>query len=514
MQHLNSFKTLKRALRLARQANQTHKPPIDELVELQHVIDLKRRDFLKLSLAGLVGTTIASSLPYPVLAKSYRTTQPTIAIVGAGIAGLNAAYTLKNAGIHSQIYESSTRNGGRIFSVKDALAPGLVSHLGGSFIDTNHKEILKLVKEFNLELLDLTEADDLLAINSFGDKRFSEKQLVAALQPLEEQIDADLDTLDELIDFEHEGGATELDNKSLSEYLDDIGATGWIRSYLEALCTSEFGLDPEQQSALNFLSPLAEDLDDDDYERYVVKGGSGRIIEELAKRLQGQIDHDHTLEAIRSQGSGFVLTFQKAGGVIDVQADVVILTLPFSVLRHINIAVDLPDFKKKAIKELGYGMNAKVLMGFRDRVWQDYGYSGEILSDTILLATWEDSLMQSGNAGAITFYFGGKASQNMYTLLADPTNPLLFKLNDMIPGVAKEYNGHMSFWHWPSFPLSLGSYSCYLPGQWTTIAGAQAKPVGNLLFAGEHCSSEFWGYMNGAAETGRKVAQKLVLSLG
>jgi monoamine oxidase len=55
-----------------------------------------------------------------------------------------------------------------------------------------------------------------------------------------------------------------------------------------------------------------------------------------------------------------------------------------------------------------------------------------------------------------------------------------------------------------------GSYACYKVGQWTTIAGAEIEPVGNLLFAGEHCSFDYQGYMNGGAETGRRAAESII----
>jgi monoamine oxidase len=64
--------------------------------------------------------------------------------------------------------------------------------------------------------------------------------------------------------------------------------------------------------------------------------------------------------------------------------------------------------------------------------------------------------------------------------------------------------------HWPSYPYSLGSYAAYKKGQWTTIRGAEFKPVGNLFFAGEHCSLKYQGYMNGAAETGFLAAQEIL----
>ncbi|RYE27208.1 MAG: FAD-dependent oxidoreductase, partial [Sphingobacteriaceae bacterium] len=58
-----------------------------------------------------------------------------------------------------------------------------------------------------------------------------------------------------------------------------------------------------------------------------------------------------------------------------------------------------------------------------------------------------------------------------------------------------------------------GSYACYKVGQYTTIRGAEQKPVGNLYFAGEHCSLDFQGFMNGAAETGRLAAEEIMAKM-
>ena len=68
--------------------------------------------------------------------------------------------------------------------------------------------------------------------------------------------------------------------------------------------------------------------------------------------------------------------------------------------------------------------------------------------------------------------------------------------------------------HWPTYPHTRASYTCYRPGQWTTLAGAEFDPVGNMYFAGEHCSLEFQGFMNGAAETGRAAAKLITRKAG
>jgi monoamine oxidase len=66
--------------------------------------------------------------------------------------------------------------------------------------------------------------------------------------------------------------------------------------------------------------------------------------------------------------------------------------------------------------------------------------------------------------------------------------------------------------HWPSNPLTLPSFTCYTPGQFTTIAGNEATPAGNLFFAGEHANSfyELQGFMEGAALSGIASASAIL----
>ena len=61
---------------------------------------------------------------------------------------------------------------------------------------------------------------------------------------------------------------------------------------------------------------------------------------------------------------------------------------------------------------------------------------------------------------------------------------------------------------WPGNPYVKAGYACFLPGQWTTIAGTEIFS-GNIHFAGEHGSYDFQGYMNGGAQTGRIAAETL-----
>ena len=70
----------------------------------------------------------------------------------------------------------------------------------------------------------------------------------------------------------------------------------------------------------------------------------------------------------------------------------------------------------------------------------------------------------------------------------------------------------VDLWHWPSQPLWKGSYTCNRPGYFTTIAGNEGKPVGNVYFAGEHTNSfyEYQGFMEGAALSGIDAAARIL----
>jgi monoamine oxidase len=92
-------------------------------------------------------------------------------------------------------------------------------------------------------------------------------------------------------------------------------------------------------------------------------------------------------------------------------------------------------------------------------------------------------------------------------------NRLIVGLERAFPGARDARTERVVRFHWPTHPFSKGSYACYKVGQWTSIGGAEGETVGKLFFAGEHCSSDFQGYMNGGAESGRVAAHAVLAML-
>jgi monoamine oxidase len=526
------FDSLRRAFRIAaiasreRPNGQSADERIDELFELA----CTRRKFLRNSAAATAAVVVSgcarTDTPPPASPAPSGPTgsqAPRIAIVGAGMAGLNAAYKLKQAGLTATIFEGANRTGGRMFTARDLLADGLTTELGGEFIDSNHVEMLNLMTEFGLERLDTRapEASSLRAETYFiNGRHYTHAQATRAFVPIAKKIFADYDELGEVVDYKTDGGGAALDRQTITQYLDAIGVTGWMRELIDVAYVTEYGLESSEQSALNFIFLIGTgELEDPESfallgesdERYKVRGGNQQIVDELARRVAPQIRTLHRLEAIRTKGEAYTLTFQNEGKVVEHDADVVVLTVPFSILRDVKMQVELPELKTRAIRELAYGANAKVLVGFRTRLWEKLGYSGATYSDEPFQLAWSNSLLQPGEAGGLTLYSGGKLAHDAGQGTAEVVAARLMRgIDRAYPGASRERNGKVSRMHWPTFPWTKGSYSCYKPGQWTTIAGSEGVPVGNLFFAGEHCSYDFQGYMNGAAQSGADTARAVM----
>jgi monoamine oxidase len=317
--------------------------------------------------------------------------------------------------------------------------------------------------------------------------------------------------------------AHSLDQLSLAEYLDRAGLSGWMRQFFEVAYVTEYGLDAGEQSCLNLVTLLATAENPQHFEpygtsdeRYKIAGGNQRLTDAMAQSLAMQLRMEHRLEAVRERGPGFSLTFaQRNGSVVDVDADAVILALPFTLLRQVDLQVAISPTKRLAIETLGYGTGAKLLLGFATRPWRDQRLSGGAWSDEPFQSCWEHTRLQAGTHGGLTVFGGGRAGLALGEGGDEAdAQRLMPGLDRTFPGLAVHRIERVASYRWPTSPLALGSYACYRPGQWTGFAGIEGEAEGNLFFAGEHCSRDYQGYMNGAAETGRRATAAILARVG
>ena len=175
----------------------------------------------------------------------------------------------------------------------------------------------------------------------------------------------------------------------------------------------------------------------------------------------------------------------------------------------------MPAAQRKAIRELGYGTNAKLIAGFLGRPWEDAHSTGYTFTDLEFQCCWETSRGQPGSHAILTNFAGGNLGQHLNEgALEDRANTFATQVEQIYPGTRNAFTNKAIRQHWPSSPFALGSYTCYKPGQYSTLSETIATPIGNLFFAGEHTSAEFNGYMEGAAESGERAAKEVLAKVG
>jgi len=517
------FALVRRSLRLAHSTLHSGHSS-QEAVERWRDVAQTRRAFLQASSAAAASLALASCASRRP-GVTARSPEPVI-VVGAGIAGLTAAWRLQQAGVPVRVLEAQSRVGGRMLSLRGHFGDGQVVELGGELIDTGHEKIQALCKELHIPLDDLSQEEDGLATDSwfFGGQGRTPAEVVEAFRPVAERVSAARAPLGEDgVTYREPHGAEGLDRTPLAAWLDGAGVDGWLRALLDVAYTTEYGLETGDQSALNLLTMIGTEADafhvfGESDERFHVRGGNDAITTALARDLGARIETGSVLEAVGQGTDGrLALTVRRGASSQVLSAPYVLLALPFTLLRDVQIDVELPPVKRRAIAELGYGTNAKLMVGFDQRVWRArHRTNGSLMADLSFQSTWETSRKQAGRAGVLTNFVGGRHGVEIgQGSAAEQAAALVRDLESVWPGMAAARAGQKEVrFHWPSHPWTRGSYASYRVGQWTAFAGAEAETVGRLFFAGEHCSLEAQGFMEGGCETGEAAAAAILEQMG
>lgn len=461
-----------------------------------------------------------------------------IGIVGAGLAGLACGWSLKQQGILATVYEASNRVGGRCFSLGGSFPgavnfPNQVVERGGEFIDSQNKTLLRLAKQFNLTLEDVSEHPGQTACY-FNGQPYAQSTVIDEYRDFLTAIDADVSLLSSKPTADHHNAADVwFDRINLLEYLETRGASSLVKAAIGSAYMAEYGLELEQQSCLNFLLVVHEiekskstpfQIFSD--ERYHITGGNQQIVRCLSNELNEQIHFGMKLVRVRKNSMNRIeLTFDNGSGASSVEYDAVVLTIPFPVLRQVELdaSLQLPSWKLEAINKLDNATHAKMMIGFNARPWVKHDSNGASYSNLANhQVTWEANPTGArGDHAVLVDYSSGKrgATLNLGSLQTQ-ANLFLKDLEQIYPGAcaaAASNQGNIlaHLEQWTSNPLAQGSYSCYKPGQFTTIAGNEGKAVDNLFFAGEHTNSfyEWQGYMEGAVISGIQAANGILQHL-
>ncbi len=460
---------------------------------------------------------------------------PRVAIVGGGLAGLMAALTLAERGVGCRLYEASGRIGGRVESDRASWLDGQVTEHCGELIDTGHAAMRRLARRFGLRLVNLHRATPPRSSDTyfFDGAYYPARRAVRDFRPIYRAVRRDLRAA---------GYPTRYDSFTpAGAALDAMSVHDWIATrvpgghgspfgqLLDVAYATEYGLDTSDQSALNLIYLLAYQpqrrgfaIFGESDETFHIDGGNDLLPQAMAAALPpGTVQLGARLASIARTTDGAVrLGFATGPG--EVVADHVVLAIPFAVLRTLDLdGADLPARKRTAIDELGSGVNAKLALQFERRLWRERGpwgrSNGSTYADTGYQSTWEVSRGQDGATGIVVNYTGGSVAAG----LVDTTpagvevaaRRFLAQLEPVWPGITAAWTGRATLSAPMTEPLRRGSYPSYRLGQMTRFGGVEGERSGNMHFAGDHCSTDFQGYMEGAVREGRRAALEILADI-
>ena len=469
----------------------------------------------------------------PILPR--RATQPKkVAILGAGLAGLSAAYELARLGHDVVVLEARNRPGGRVCTLREGFSDGLYVEAGAANFYTMHRYSVHYCMEFDMPLqpmfpraqvkkttgilylkegayrqseveadpsilpYDLTPKDiaflrsappiGTLAYMDFNAYHFGSKSYARL-------VNADIPDLADLKD---------LDQVPVGEFLRQRGAS---KGLLEILGRS---LDNYYNgNALERVSPLYLLMDDAiglrSGHKFRIIGGNDQFPLAFAKRLSDKIRYGAPVVRIEQDANEARVVVRQGDALESISADYVICTLPLPTLRLVEVRPPFSEKKTRAIKEVPYVSLHKLFLQFRQRYWEDEGWSGSLWGDLPMGILSHVTGNQPGPRGILRNYTTAPAAQEIFALSDQrQREEILNQIARVSPDVGKHAEDHQ-IWFWDAEEWNRGAYVVYETGQMTTHLPALVKPEGRVHFAGEHTS--FWhAYMNGALESGYRCA--------
>src|SRR5437764_5659765 len=487
-----------------------------------------RREFLKR--AGAVGAGLAAAPAVVARPARAATRAPArVAVVGGGIAGLNAALRLQGKGLASTGSEANSAVGGRMDSDRSGYwASGKVSEFCGELIDSGHTTILGLANRFSLPVVDLLAAEPAGSTETywFLGGRYPESQADIDFGPVRDAAKKDLTAAGypTLYNFNKPAGY-DLDHLSVYDWIETRVPGGHGSAFgrlLDVAYNEEYGAETNIQASLNLVyllayqpSPKGSAIFGVSDEQYHIAGGNQQLPERIAAALP-DVRTGMRMTAVAKNADGSVaLTFADGSRAT---YDQVILTLPFAVLRTLDYSrAGFDDLKKTAITQLGAGRNAKLQLQFASRYWNTSGpwgiSNGDSYTDLGYMNTWDVTRAQAGATGIMVNYSGGNvagsfsppqpysnASQSQ--AVTNYAKAFLKQLEVVFPGITAQWNGKATLSTPFLDPNLLLAYSYWKVGQYTQFSGYEGAAQGPIHFAGEHCSQDFQGYMEGGASEG------------
>ncbi|KAK9093350.1 hypothetical protein Syun_028261 [Stephania yunnanensis] len=391
---------------------------------------------------------------------------PSVIVIGGGFAGISAARALHDASFQVTLLESRDRLGGRVYT---DYSFGFPVDLGAScyaLFDKDGKqvpqELVTKIGEVFEKILEELTASTLTAqpaLITFYGWFYWDSHM--GTDKLREECIEDMSiqqafgiVLDRRPDLRQEG----LAHKVLQWYL--CRMEGWFAADSDTISLKGW----DQASCLPFL-----------------------LVTKISRRYNG-------VKVTTEDGKIFA-------------ADAAVVAVPLGVLRakHISFEPRLPEWKEKAIADLGIGIENKVALHFDKVFWPNVEFLG-VVASTSYGCSYFLNLHKATGHPVLVYMPAGRLAVDIQKMSDEAAANFAFlQLKTILPEASEPIQYLVS--HWGSDVNSLGSYSYDAVGKPHDLYERLRIPVDNIFFAGEATSSIYPGTVHGAYSTGQMAAE-------
>lgn len=430
-----------------------------------------------------------------------------VLVAGAGLAGLTAAWALARKGAAVRVVEARDRIGGRVWTGRAAPIEPFHAEFGGEFIDEAHKAIRKLCRELDVGLVPVIKSGFGTALEIGTRTRVFAEQapvwnaLVATLRPAArafERVDRDWTSTT----------AAAVAGRSLADVLKAADAEPRLHAYATALR----GLYLAEPSDLSALVATEQTLigDPGGVDMARIKGGSDRLLAAIQKATVCRLELQHVVRAVALDGRSLGITIEGPTRTRSVaRADYVVAAVPAPHLLDWTMTPPLPDSQRQAFQSLTYGPATKAVLRFSRRWWRREGRPKAFSTNLPIGAVWESAEEQK-KAALLTLMAGGMASAALREILERDGGAGVTKRLRWLNGGPRE-QPQVHWVSWERDPWARGGYAAFTTAFDPALRPWLSRGTGRILFAGEHTSREHQGSMNGAVDSGLRVAREIAM---
>ena len=437
-----------------------------------------------------------------------------VVVVGAGMAGLVAAHELKRAGHRVTVLEAQQRVGGRVLTLREPFSDGLHAEAGAMRIPRAHVLTHAYVEQFGIQTIPFVMNNPAAFVRFLGQKatrrEFEGDARSLGLDPgdAERSVgpaweEALAPLLSRIESGDWEGVVAEYDCYSLREFLEDV--QGWSETQIEL-----FGLVNHMESLFNssFLELLREEAGCWFTEVVTIPGGMDLLPRAFLPGLVDDLRFGARVTALEQSPDGVRVYYQTDAHRRTVQGDAVIVALPFSVLRHIEVTPSFSREKQRAIRTLHYDQSTKIFLQFRKRFWEedDGIFGGASVTDLPIRAIYyPEHGRETGRGVVLASYTWAQDAERWGALTpTDRVSQALENVALLHESAPRHFEvGASKVWH--QDPYAGGAFAMFEPGQQSRLHRDIIAPEGRIHFAGEHASLAH-AWIQGAIESGLRAA--------